>query len=206
MNFKTIELCIENGSLLFGDFVLKSGKTSPYFFNAAFDQGQLLYHVAERYADHLFLKYNSDLVNYTLFGAAYKGIPLISAIGCVLFQKYKLNCNIVFNRKEVKDHGEGGNLVGKIAHTKLIIIDDVLTRGTALLQVFDMIKVNAPGASIERAVVLLDRMEKVENTTARLHLKKSTLIEIDAIISLMDLVNYLEKEDKDTHVKMLSYL
>ena len=197
--------CIENGCLLFGEFTLKSGKQSPFFFNATFDNGQILYRIAEAFADHLYSNLKTDLLSYTLFGAAYKGIPLVTAIGTVLYSKYKLSCNIVFNRKEIKDHGEGGSLVGQIRNNKIIVIDDVLTRGTALHQVIKLIETEAPQVKIEGVVILLDRMEKVENTTAKENLTKTTGIKIDSLVSLMDIINYLEKTDSATHQRMLHF-
>ena len=206
MQTQLIDACIMNSCLLFGNFTLKSGKQSPFFFNATFDNGHLLYLIAESFADHLITTSGDELSNYTLFGAAYKGIPLVSAIGTVLYAKYKVSVNIVFNRKEKKDHGEGGSLVGKIKYDKIIVIDDVLTRGTALHEVIDMIKKEAPGVKIERALILLDRMEKVASTTAKQLLMNSTGVQIDSLISLIDIVDYLKVANPECYQKMRHFL
>eukprot|EP00835_Amoeboradix_gromovi_P001791 NODE_89_length_21810_cov_0.170098.p12 type:complete len:203 gc:universal NODE_89_length_21810_cov_0.170098:16177-16785(+) len=200
MQNNLIKECIENNCLLFGDFTLKSGKKSSFFFNATFDNGRLLYLIAEAYADHLYTILKADLSNYTLFGAAYKGIPLVSAIGSLLYSKHKIICNIVFNRKEKKDHGEGGNFVGKILCDKLIVIDDVLTKGTALHQVITMIKQEFPAVKIDRALILLDRMEVVKSTTAKEILVRETGIKIDSLICLKDIIQYLKDTNKDTNL------
>lgn len=144
--------------LLFGDFVLKSGKRSPYFFNAGqFKTGESLSILAEFYADKIVeSKIDYDL----LFGPAYKGIPLVSAVCMALFKKYGVNKPFCFNRKEVKDHGEGGLIVGeKITNnSRVLIIDDVITRGTAFLESQKMIE--SHGAVVAGVVISLDRQEK----------------------------------------------
>eukprot|EP00834_Sanchytrium_tribonematis_P003526 NODE_138_length_16264_cov_1.140860.p10 type:complete len:211 gc:universal NODE_138_length_16264_cov_1.140860:11156-11788(+) len=197
-----ISKMIESNCLLFGNFTLKSGIESPYFFNATFDSAELLSKVAKCYAKHLYAEYGDNLTNFTLFGAAYKGIPLVVAIGMALVQDYNVDCNIVFNRKEPKDHGEGGSLVGKIKNNDIILIDDVLTRGTALLQVIKMIQLECPSSSISRAVILLDRMEKVEDSFAKVCLEKTTGVQIDALLCVLDIMDYLETENIEYFEKM----
>ena len=151
-----LELAIDLEALLFGEFILKSGKQSPFFFNvAAFLESGHLGELAELYCE----KINEFDIDYdVIFGPAYKGIPLASAVAAILNQKTSKKFPICFDRKEEKDHGEGGSLVGTIKEKKVLIIDDVLTMGTALKNSINLI--HGGGGSIAGVIIALDRQEQ----------------------------------------------
>ena len=158
-----LEFAIERGVLRFGEFTLKSGRVSPYFFNAGlFNTGAALSELADYYAAALV---DSGLDVDLLFGPAYKGIPLVSATAIALQRNYQRDYPFVFNRKEAKAHGEGGLLVGSPLAGKVMIIDDVITAGTAIREVMGVI-----AESDARAVgvlVAIDRQEKAKASCPR---------------------------------------
>jgi orotate phosphoribosyltransferase len=150
-----LELCIENEILLFGEFTLKSGRISPYFFNAGrFDNGLLLSQLASSYARLISDNLGSDIM---LYGPAYKGIPLAAATAVQMSEKQNINVPYAFNRKEAKDHGEGGNIVGAPLSGKVVVIDDVITAGTSVNESAEIIK--SAGAELHAIVIALDRQE-----------------------------------------------
>jgi orotate phosphoribosyltransferase len=152
-----IEFAIKQGVLKFGEFTLKSGRVSPYFFNAGlFNTGKALAEIGRFYAAAL----EDAKVDYdVIFGPAYKGIPLATTLSVALFDKYGKDVPYVFNRKEAKAHGEGGTLVGSALEGRVLIVDDVITAGTAIREVMSMIEA-APGATPAATLIALDRQEK----------------------------------------------
>lgn len=168
---KFIELALSKGVLKFGSFVLKSGRTSPYFFNAGgFNTGADLATLGECYAHALVdAKISFDV----LFGPAYKGIPLACATAMALAKDHNKNVPWCFNRKEKKDHGEGGNLVGAPLKGDILLIDDVITAGTAIRESEEIIKAN--GANFKAALIALNRMEKARAKRALLLKLRSKL-------------------------------
>ncbi len=152
-----IEFAIKQGVLKFGEFTLKSGRVSPYFFNAGlFNTGKALAEIGRFYAAAL----EDAGVEYdVIFGPAYKGIPLATTLSVALFDKYGKDVPYVFNRKEAKAHGEGGTLVGSALEGRVLIVDDVITAGTAIREVMTMIEA-APGAKPAATLIALDRQEK----------------------------------------------
>jgi len=152
-----IQFAIKNGVLKFGEFTLKSGRVSPYFFNAGlFNTGKALAELGRFYAAAL---EDSGVEYDVVFGPAYKGIPLATTLTVALNDHYQKDVPYVFNRKEKKDHGEGGNLVGSDLAGRVLIVDDVISAGTAIREVMDIIQ-EAPDAQPAAALIALDRQEK----------------------------------------------
>ena len=161
MNYKEsfIKFMVESGVLTFGDFTLKSGRKAPYFVNTGnYNTGAQLARLGEYYAQCI--KENNVQAD-TLFGPAYKGIPLATACSIALFNKYGIDVNYAFDRKEAKDHGEGGVIVGRKMKDdeKIAIIEDVITAGTAIRTVFPLLKELAD-VDITALIISVDRMEK----------------------------------------------
>ena len=184
-----IELAISRQALKFGQFTLKSGRTSPYFFNAGFfNQGQDLALLGDCYAETLV---NAGAEFDMLFGPAYKGIPLGCTTAVSLARKHNLNVPFCYNRKEIKDHGEGGNLVGAPLSGKVLIVDDVITAGTAIRESINLI--NSAGATPAGVLIALDRQEKgTGELSAIQEIVKEYNLPVYAIINLDDLHNYIE--------------
>ena len=156
---KFLKFAINNQVLRFGQFTLKSGRVSPYFFNAGlFCSGAMLSQLARFYADVLC---ENEPDNFMLFGPAYKGIVLAAAAATSLHDQYGRNVPFAYNRKEVKDHGEGGTVVGAQLTGRVIIIDDVVTAGTAIGESIDIIE--SAGAQAAAVIVALDREEIVSD-------------------------------------------
>lgn len=193
-----IELAIRRGVLKFGKFVLKSGRTSPYFFNAGgFSTGEDLAALGECYAHALV---DSGIEFDVLFGPAYKGIPLCCATAVELFSAHGINKPWCFNRKEKKDHGEGGSLVGAPLKGRVMLIDDVITAGTAIRESAEIIK-NA-GADFTGALIALDRMEKGHGQKSAIAEAEEDLgIKIASIVSFSDLIEYIKQiPDLSSHI------
>jgi orotate phosphoribosyltransferase len=151
-----IRLALARNALRFGEFTLKSGRVSPYFFNAgAFDDGASLAVLGRCYAAAII---ESRLDFDMLFGPAYKGIPLVAAAAAALYTGHDRNLPYAFNRKEAKTHGDGGSIVGRPLAGKVLIVDDVITAGTAIRQSIDII--SAAGATPAGVVLALDRQER----------------------------------------------
>ena len=182
------DLAMDSKSLLLGDFTLKSGKKSPYFFNvgAFFEQGYID-KLADLYSE---LILESSISFDVIFGPAYKGIPLAAAISASLAVKTDKPVPFAFDRKEEKKHGEGGQIVGELKNKKILIVDDVLTAGTALRQSIEIII--GAGGSLSACVVALDREEKIEGRMARDRLLEEYKINILSIAQISNLVGYLE--------------
>ena len=190
---KFIELSLKKGVLKFGSFVLKSGRVSPYFFNAGcFNSGEDLVLLGSCYAQAIV---SSGIKFDVLFGPAYKGIPLVCATAMALFLEHQVTAPWCFNRKEAKDHGEGGNLVGSPLLGEVMLIDDVITAGTAMRESYEIIKDH--GAHFATAVIALDRMEKGRGETGALdEIQKSLGIRVIPIVTFLDLIKYIESDDK----------
>ena len=194
-----LELAIDLEALLFGEFTLKSGRESLYFFNiATFLESGHLGELAEIYSE----KITECNVDYdVIFGPSYKGIPLAAAVATVLNQKASKKIPICFDRKEEKDHGEGGALVGSVKNKKVLIIDDVLTAGTALKNSIKLIQES--GGTISAALIALDRQEQDEGEQVSKKLVNELNIPIFSISNLENLVVYLETSDKSGIAKKL---
>lgn len=186
-----IEFAIEKGVLKFGEFTLKSGRTSPYFFNAGlFNTGDAIAKLGRFYAAAI----EDAKIDYdVMLGPAYKGIPLATTTVIALANDFGKDVPYVFNRKEVKDHGEGGNLVGAPLAGRVLIIDDVITAGTAIREVMTLIDEN--GATPAATVIALNRMERgTGELSAIQEVERDYNMQVASIISLDDLVEYLEEQ------------
>ena len=192
-----IQLAIQAKALQFGEFILKSGRISPYFFNAGvFHTNIQIASLASCYADAVD---QSGLRFDVIFGPAYKGIPLATALACE-YAKRQRDVAIAFNRKEVKDHGEGGRIVGADLNARrILIIDDVITAGTAIRQSISMIRTS--GGEVAGIVVALDRQEINVSTDRRSAIQaiaQSEQIPIIAIATLKNLLTYSQTDNNLT--------
>lgn len=183
------ELALRKGNLAFGRFTLKSGRVSPYFFNAGgFDDGRSLAALGRCYAEAI----QASGVSFDmLFGPAYKGIPLAAAVAIALHERYDRNLPYAFNRKEAKDHGEGGTIVGAPLRGRVLIVDDVISAGTSVRESIDIIR--AAGAEPAGVAIALDRQERGQGAlSAAQELRRDHGLPCVAIAGLDDLVRYLE--------------
>ncbi len=203
-----IKFMVECGVLTFGDFTLKSGRKAPYFINTGnYNTGKQLAKLGEFYAECI--KENNIDVE-TLFGPAYKGIPLAVACASALYNKYDTEVNYCFDRKEAKDHGEGGVIVGKklTDGEKVVIIEDVITAGTAIRQVLPVLK-NAADVNITGMVISVDRMEKGQGEfSAVQEVYNEFGIKIYPIVTVMDIIDAIKNgvvDGKEYLDKMLEY-
>lgn len=179
--------------LRFGKFTLKSGRTSPYFFNSGlFNSGISLGKLGRYYAQAI---ESSDIKYDMIYGPAYKGIPLAAATAIALADHHNRDISYAFNRKEAKDHGEGGTTVGAPLKGKVLIIDDVISAGTSARESVEVIV--AHGAQVAGMVIALDRQERGQGERSAVQeVEKTQNIKVACIITLSDLVEYLEdKED-----------
>lgn len=187
-----IELAIETSVLRFGSFTLKSGRVSPYFFNSGlFNTGASLARLGRFYAQAI----SESALDYdALFGPAYKGIPLASTTVIALAEHHHRDIPYIFNRKEVKDHGEGGQLVGAELSGKVLIIDDVISAGTSVRESIEIIKnANAKPAGV---IIALDRQERgLDSHSAIQEVEAEHNIPVISIINLNDLLGYLHTND-----------
>ncbi|HHH45077.1 MAG TPA: orotate phosphoribosyltransferase [Gammaproteobacteria bacterium] len=183
-----LEFAIQAGVLRFGEFTLKSGRTSPYFFNAGlFNTGRHLARLGRFYAQAIVAAGTRFDV---LFGPAYKGIPLAAATGIALADHHDLDTPWSFNRKEAKDHGEGGNLVGAPLQGDILIIDDVITAGTAIRESLAII--DAAGARAAGVVIALDRQERGRGDRSAIQEVEQDLgLAVTSIITLRELQDFL---------------
>ncbi len=189
-----IAYALDCGVLKFGEFQLKSGRTSPYFFNTGmFNTGTRLSKLGHFYAQALL---HSGIKPDILYGPAYKGIPLVSATAIAYAQLSVEDIPFAFNRKETKDHGEGGCLVGAPLRGKVIIVDDVITAGTSVRESVDIIR-NAH-ATPAGVLIALDRQEKGQNNISALQeVSDSFAIPVIAIITLENIIDYLTSDAGD---------
>ena len=183
-----IDFLLEQGVLQFGDFTLNSGRQSPYFFNlGAVSTGSAFAQLGEAYADTII---DCGFEPHVLFGPAYKGIPIAVATAVALARR-GMEVGVTYNRKEAKDHGEGGRLVGAQVDGRVLLIDDVLTSGKAIREA--VTQVSAAGAAICGAVIAMDRQELGANdATAVTNLAVELGAPVKAIANLGDLIGYLE--------------
>ncbi len=205
-----VQFSVESGVLRFGQFKTKAGRMSPYFFNAGlFDDGAKLGRLAQFYAQRILAsKIEFDMI----FGPAYKGIPLAAAVTIELARLGR-NVPYAYNRKEAKDHGEGGTLVGAPIKGKVLVIDDVITDGASKREAADMIR--AAGGTPCAVAIALDRQEKATANGVDVHysgvqyVNEQLGLEVCAIARLADLLQYLEKHSGDNlgeyHEQVLAY-
>lgn len=187
-----IQLAINNDVLRFGEFTLKSGRSSPYFFNAGlFNTGKALAELGACYAQ---LIVDEALDFDVLFGPAYKGIPLVSAIAIALSTEHGVDKPYAFNRKEAKDHGEGGSIVGADVHGRVLIVDDVITAGTAIREAVDIIA--AEGGTTSAILIALDRQERGQGKLSAIQeVQKDFDLSVHSIITMADLIAYIETDN-----------
>ena len=188
-----IELSLQAEVLRFGEFKLKSGRTSPYFFNAGlFNNGRALARLGRYYADAII---DSGIEFDVLFGPAYKGITLAASCAIALADKHNRAVPYCFNRKEAKDHGEGGNLIGAPLAGKILIIDDVITAGTAIRE--SMAIIEAAGAQAAGVAIALNRQERGQGALSAIQEVEETYrIPVTSIISLEHLIAYIEQHSQ----------
>ncbi len=184
-----LELALQHEVLKFGSFTLKSGRVSPYFFNLGkISSGAAMTKLAHAYVAALEA---AGLPFDMLFGPAYKGIPLVTAVACAFAQQGR-DVPYAYNRKEAKDHGEGGTLVGAPVQGRVVIVDDVLTAGTALREAVAMIR--KAGATPVAAVIALDRMERGSGAmTAVAEMERDTGVRVVPLVSVTEVLAYLDR-------------
>lgn len=190
--FKTefLKLSIERQILRFGEFTLKSGRVSPYFFNAGlFDSGLALSQLCRYYVQAI----NAEGIQCDcLFGPAYKGIPLAAGVA-VAYAEHHIDMPFAYNRKEVKDHGEGGQLVGAPLKGRVVIVDDVISAGTSVRESVDIIR--AAGAEVSGVVIALDRQERGSGEHSAVQEVENTMgIPVASVATLADLLGYLQAD------------
>ena len=190
-----IELAMKVEALQFGEFNLKSGRISPYFFNAgAFDSGAAIALLGQCYASCI---KQSGIEFDMLFGPAYKGIPLVAVTAAALATEHGVNAPFAFNRKEAKNHGEGGNLVGAPLKGRILIIDDVITAGTAIREVMEIVlkySTDTNPLSTSGVFVGLDRCEKAQGNLSAIQAFESEFnVPVKSIVTIEHLLEYLSK-------------
>ena len=197
-----IEFALAKQVLRFGQFTLKSGRTSPYFFNAGlFNTGGDLAKLGRFYAAALA---DSGIDYDLLFGPAYKGIPIATTTAVALADHHDIDMPYCFNRKEAKTHGEGGNLVGSALEGKVMLVDDVITAGTAIRESMEIIKAN--GAELSGVLIALDRQEKGKGELSAIQeVERDFGTSVISIITLADLIRYLES-NLDSKPEMAEHL
>lgn len=195
-----LDFAISRGVLRFGEFTLKSGRVSPYFFNAGlFNSGAALARLGRYYAAAI---HNSGLAFEVLFGPAYKGIPLASAAAIALAENHHRDLPYCFNRKEAKDHGEGGSIVGAPLAGRVLIVDDVITAGTAIRESMGLIE--SAGATAAGVVIALDRQERgTGELSAIQEVERNYGLKVISIVTLADLIAYLEEQGRGAEVEAI---
>jgi len=195
-----LDYCVERGVLRFGEFTLKSGRVSPYFFNAGlFNSGADLAALGDFYAaaiDHAGIDFD------ILFGPAYKGIPLAAITAAALHRNHGRECLYAFDRKEKKDHGEGGQIVGAEVRGEVLIIDDVITAGTAIRH--SMALIESLGANVRAVTVALDRQEKGQGERSAIQELESGGLQVVPIIRLADIMAFLEASGDETQLAAIT--
>ncbi len=198
-----VEYCLARGVLKFGEFELKSGRVSPYFFNAGlFNRGADLAELADFYAAAIDA---SGIEFDLLFGPAYKGIPLAAITASALYRNYGRDLPYAFNRKEAKDHGEGGTTVGAEIRGRVMIIDDVITAGTAIREAIALIE--AAGATVSAVTIAVDRQERGQGKSSAIEELEQTGIRVIPIVRLEHILEYLDAAGRvDERAAILAYL
>ena len=186
-----IEFALARQVLKFGEFTLKSGRVSPYFFNAGlFNQGADLARLGEFYAAAL---QDAGLQYAMIFGPAYKGIPIATAVSIALFNRFDINKPVCFNRKETKDHGEGGNLIGSPLRGKVLLVDDVITAGTAIRESMQIIQANE--AQLSAVLIALNRQERGNGELSAIQeVERDYQCDVLSIIDFADLMAFIETQ------------
>ena len=186
-----IEFALARQVLKFGEFTLKSGRISPYFFNAGlFNQGADLARLGEFYAAAL---QDAGLQYDMIFGPAYKGIPIATAVSIALFNRFDINKPVCFNRKETKDHGEGGNLIGSPLRGKVLLVDDVITAGTAIRESMQIIQANE--AQLSAVLIALNRQERGNGELSAIQeVERDYQCNVLSIIDFADLMAFIETQ------------
>ncbi|OBX88078.1 orotate phosphoribosyltransferase [Haemophilus haemolyticus] len=188
-----IEFALSRNVLKFGEFTLKSGRKSPYFFNAGlFNTGADLARLGEFYAAAI----QASAVDFdVVFGPAYKGIPIGTSVSVALFNRYGINKPVCFNRKEVKDHGEGGNLIGSPLQGKILLVDDVITAGTAIRESMELISANQ--AELTAVLIALNRKERGKGELSAIQeVERDYQCQVLSIIDLDDLMQFIEQDPR----------
>lgn len=188
-----IEFALSRNVLKFGEFTLKSGRKSPYFFNAGlFNTGADLAHLGEFYAAAI----QASAVDFdVVFGPAYKGIPIGTSVSVALFNRYGIDKPVCFNRKEVKDHGEGGNLIGSPLQGKILLVDDVITAGTAIRESMELISANK--AELAAVLIALNRKERGKGELSAIQeVERDYQCQVLSIIDLDDLMQFIEQDPR----------
>jgi orotate phosphoribosyltransferase len=195
-----LDFALEVGVLRFGEFTLKSGRISPYFFNAGlFNSGSALARLGRYYAQTIV---DSGIGFDVLYGPAYKGIPLAAVTAAALYDQHQVDIPYAFNRKEAKAHGEGGNIVGHALEGRILIIDDVITAGTAIRESMDIIQ--GAGATPAGVIIALDRQERGQGDTSAIQeVEQDYGIPVAAIARLEDLVSYLAQTSDSEHLEKI---
>ena len=189
-----LDFALQNNVLKFGEFTLKSGRLSPYFFNfGLFQTGSSLARLGDFYAQAIV---DSGLKFDMLFGPAYKGIPLVAVVAATLYEKHGTDYPYAYNRKEVKDHGEGGNIVGAPLAGKVLIVDDVISAGTACREAAEIVKAN--NAELAGICISLDRQERGQGDLSAVQEVENTYaISVIHIIGLDNVIQYIKASTKD---------
>ena len=188
-----IEFALSRNVLKFGEFTLKSGRKSPYFFNAGlFNTGADLARLGEFYAAAI----QASAVDFdVVFGPAYKGIPIGTSVSVALFNRYGIDKPVCFNRKEVKDHGEGGNLIGSPLQGKILLVDDVITAGTAIRESMELISANQ--AELAAVLIALNRKERGKGELSAIQeVERDYKCQVLSIIDLDDLMQFIEQDPR----------
>ena len=188
-----IEFALSRNVLKFGEFTLKSGRKSPYFFNAGlFNTGADLARLGEFYAAAI----QASAVDFdVVFGPAYKGIPIGTSVSVALFNRYCIDKSVCFNRKEVKDHGEGGNLIGSPLQGKILLVDDVITAGTAIRESMELISANQ--AELAAVLIALNRKERGKGELSAIQeVERDYQCQVLSIIDLDDLMQFIEQDPR----------
>lgn len=188
-----IEFALSRNVLKFGEFTLKSGRRSPYFFNAGlFNTGADLARLGEFYAAAI----QASAVDFdVVFGPAYKGIPIGTSVSVALFNRYGIDKPVCFNRKEVKDHGEGGNLIGSPLQGKILLVDDVITAGTAIRESMELISTNK--AELAAVLIALNRKERGKGELSAIQeVERDYQCQVVSIIDLDDLMQFIEQDPR----------
>jgi len=188
-----IEFALSRNVLKFGEFTLKSGRKSPYFFNAGlFNTGADLARLGEFYAAAI----QASAVDFdVVFGPAYKGIPIGTSVSVALFNRYSIDKPVCFNRKEVKDHGEGGTLIGSSLQGKILLVDDVITAGTAIRESMELISANK--AELAAVLIALNRKERGKGELSAIQeVERDYQCQVLSIIDLDDLMQFIEQDPR----------
>jgi orotate phosphoribosyltransferase len=189
-----LEFAIAENVLSFGEFTLKSGRISPYFFNfGLFKSGSALSRLGRFYAQSII---DSGVEFDMLFGPAYKGIPLVAVTAAALYEHHDKDYSYAFNRKEAKKHGEGGSIVGAPLEGRVLVVDDVMTAGTAIREAADI--VNQAGAEFAGVAISLDRQEKGQSKLSAVQeVEKQFAVTVSSIVGLNDVIQHVSENIQD---------